>query len=61
MKKKVQRILLILLMAGAIAYSVYNYRIGNSDRNTLIVIMAFMGFLILGQGAALIREWGDED
>ena len=60
MNKKIQRIGLIVLMAGAVAYTFYNYTRGNTDKTTLFVLIAFMGFLLIGQITALIREWNED-
>ncbi len=60
MKQRWQRIGLILLMVAALAYTIFNYVNGRTGAAEVLVIGAFMGWLIMGQTAALIREWKEE-
>ena len=56
MNTRVQRILLILLMVAALAYTIFNYVQQKTDLSSLVVITALLGWLIFGQISALIRE-----
>ncbi len=60
MKQRIQRIALIIFMLAVQGYTVYNYMSGKTDMTDFLVITAFMGFLLFGQIAALIREWKDD-
>lgn len=57
MNTRVQRILLIVLMVAGLGYTIFNYLQQKTELSSMIVIIAFLGWLLFGQISALIREW----
>lgn len=57
MSSKSQRIALIVLMLGVIGYTVFNYLRGGLSSGYFAVLAVLMGWMLIGQLRALIREW----
>ena len=56
MDRRVQRVLLMVLLAASEVYTVINYLNRKTDFSTLVICSGLLGFLLFGQIAALIRE-----
>ena len=60
MNNKAKRITLIVLMLAILAYTVINYLNHAIDQTKMLVLSLFLGWLLISQIYALIREWKEE-